>query len=391
MIRRTIENVLLRRADTFQVVGIIGPRQSGKTTLTKEVFPEKRYISFDDKTYRTVATSSPQDFLKAFLDGAIIDEVQRVKEIFTSIKYYVDLEPYSTGKFVLTGSSSFRLKKNASESLAGRISLLKLLPFTLNEIKKSGLITPDPYEVIYKGMYPPLWDINKKFLPSEWFESYIETYIEEDVGSQVGARNLSTFKKFIRLCASFSGCQVSASSLSLSLGVSLPTIQNWLSILESSFIIHFLEVDSDNIGKKLVKTPKLYFLDSGLLCYLLGIKSRDELILSPYRGQVVESFAISEMIKVRNNLGLNDDISYFRDKYGFEVDCVSRWNKKTVFEIKGNSVIREDDSVKLKKYLSLSKEISKGAVLYLGEEFFNIDEIDYVPFSLWDDYFLGQC
>jgi len=193
MINRIAENALKRLASQFPVVGITGPRQSGKSTLAKMTFPNKQYLSFDDKTLREIASSNPKDFLLAFPDGAIIDEAQKVPEIFDAVKYYVDSEKSEPGKYILTGSSQFKLKENMSDSLAGRVAFLKLLPFTIEELKSNKILAKNPYEAMIKGNYPPLHDVRRNFIPEDWFENYIETYLDLDVKEHINTSNLSVF------------------------------------------------------------------------------------------------------------------------------------------------------------------------------------------------------
>lgn len=246
MIYRSATQALNRYASQFAVVGIIGPRQSGKSTLAKATFPDKAYVSFDNKESRELAAASPIDFLMAFPKGAIIDEAQKVPEIFEAIKYYVDNEPFEAGKYILTGSSQFKLRQNMADSLAGRIGILRLLPFTIEEISNSCLLPEKAYDFIVKGQYPPLYDKEKHFIPEDWYENYIDTYLDLDVRNQVNVSNLSSFKKFIQICALQSGQLLSMENISKSIGLSIPTIKNWLSILEASYIIHFLEPDINN-------------------------------------------------------------------------------------------------------------------------------------------------
>ena len=201
MIERTAKDALLRLASQFAVIGITGPRQSGKSTLAKMAFPKKRYISFDDKTIRELAAANPMDFLLAFPDGAIIDEAQKVPEIFDAVKYHVDQSSFSPGKFVLTGSNQFNLKQNMTDSLADRAAFVKLLPFSIGELKNGNLLNNNVYETIFKGFYPPLHDTTKHFTPDDWFNNYVDTYLDLDVESQINYSNLSVFKKFIQICA----------------------------------------------------------------------------------------------------------------------------------------------------------------------------------------------
>ena len=387
MIERTAKNALLRLASQFAVVGITGPRQSGKSTLAKMTFPEKRYISFDDKSIRELATSNPKDFLLAFPDGAIIDEAQKVPEIFDAVKYHVDQGSFTPGKFILTGSNQFNLKQNMTDSLAGRAAFLKLLPFSIEELRQGNLLGDNVYEAIFKGCYPPLYDSEKHFVPDDWFNSYIDTYLDLDVKSQINYSNLSVFKKFIQICATYSGQMLSMDSIARGIGVSAPTVKQWLSILESSFIIHFLEPDTQNLGKSLVKSPKLYFVDSGLLCHLLRIESVEELILHPNKGAIVETFALAELPKSRLNQGKQPNLTYYRDQKGFEVDTIADWKHTFAIEIKSTIEAEQSLSKNTRDYLALrGNDGTRGAVFYLGDLTCTINGIDYVSWKDWGTY-----
>ena len=387
MIERTAKNALLRLASQFAVIGITGPRQSGKSTLAKMTFPEKRYLSFDDKTIRELAAANPMDFLMAFPNGAIIDEAQKVPEIFDAVKYHVDQGSFTPGKFILTGSNQFNLKQNMTDSLAGRAAFLKLLPFSIGELKSGNLLSINVYETIFKGFYPPLHDTAKHFSPDDWFNSYVDTYLDLDVESQINYSNLSVFKKFIQICATYSGQMLSMDSIARGIGVSAPTVKQWLSILESSFIIHFLEPDTQNLGKSLVKTPKLYFIDSGLLCHLLRIESVEELILHPNKGAVVETFALGELLKGRLNQGKHPNLTYFRDQKGFEVDTIADWKRTFAIEIKSTIEAEQKLSKNARDYLALrGDDGTRGAVFYLGDLTCTINGIDYVSWKDWGEY-----
>lgn len=387
MIERTAKDALLRLASQFAVVGITGPRQSGKTTLAKMAFPEKRYISFDDKNIRELAAANPTDFLLAFPDGAIIDEAQKVPEIFDAVKYHIDQNAFTPGKFILTGSNQFNLKQNMTDSLAGRAAFLKLLPFSIGELQNSNMLGSNVYEIIFKGCYPPLYDSAKHFTVDDWFNSYIDTYLDLDVERQINYSNLSVFKKFIQICATYSGQMLSMDSIARGIGVSAPTVKQWLSILESSFIIHLLEPDTQNLGKSLVKTPKLYFIDSGLLCHLLRIESVEELILSEHKGAIIESFAIAEMLKNRLNLGKQPNLTFYRDQKGFEVDTIADWKHTFAIEIKSTIEAEQNLSKNTRDYLALrGNDGCRGAVFYLGNLTLSINGIDYVSWKDWGNY-----
>ena len=387
MINRTAKEALLRLASQFPVIGITGPRQSGKSTLTKAVFPNKRYVTFDDRTMRELAISNPSDFIAAFPDGAIIDEAQKVPEIFDALKMHVDNSEFTPGKFILTGSSQFRLKQNMTDSMAGRVTFLKLLPFSVKELKDEGVLSDNPYDIIFGGQYPPLHDPEKHFIPEDWYESYIDTYLDLDVRDQINVENITTFKKFIQVCAIYSGQLLSMDSIARNVGVSAPTIKKWLSILESSFIIHFLEPDTNNLGKTIVKTPKLYFIDSGLLCHLLRLDSKEELLLSRYKGAIVESFAVAELLKHRMNLGKKANLTFFRDSKGFEVDTIADWKHTFAIEIKSSNAPEAKLSANTKKYLTLRGDAdARNAVFYLGDISITINGTSYVSWKDWGEF-----
>ena len=387
MINRTAKEVLLRLASQFPVIGVTGPRQSGKSTLTKAVFPDKRYITFDDRTMRELALSNPSDFIAVFPDGAIIDEAQKVPEIFDALKMHIDSSEFKPGKFILTGSSQFRLKQNMTDSMAGRVAFLKLLPFSVKELKEADKLPSNPYDIIFDGQYPPLHDPEKHFIPEDWYESYIDTYLDLDVRDQINAENLSTFKKFIQVCAVHSGQLLSMDSIARDTGVSAPTIKKWLSILETSFIIHFLEPDTNNLGKSIVKTPKLYFIDSGLLCHLLRLDSKEELLLSRHKEAVVETFAVAELLKQRMNLGKKPNLTFFRDRKGFEVDTIADWKHTFAIEIKSSNAPEAKLSANTKKYLDLRKdENARNAVFYLGDISMVINGTSYISWRNWGEY-----
>ena len=387
MITRDSEKTLLRLASQFPIVGVTGPRQSGKTTLTQNVFPEKRYVTFDDRDTRTLADSNPLDFIRAFPDGLIIDEAQKVPDIFDALKMVVDSNKTDPGTYILTGSSQFKLKKNMSDSLAGRAAFLELLPFSINELSNSDVLPDDPYDVIYQGCYPPLHDPERSFIASDWFENYIDTYLSRDVEEFINVSNLSTFRKFIQVCALHSGQILSMDSISRDVGISATTVKSWLSILENSYLIHFLEADTNNLGRTLVKTPKLYFIDTGLLCHLLRLESKEELLLDRMKGAIIETFAVSEMLKSRTNVGKKGNLTYFRDRKGFEVDIIADWKRTRAVEIKSSSKTEAKKSANVRKYLELRDDPkTKGAIFYLGDNTITINNIDYVSWRNWGNY-----
>lgn len=387
MIKRKAEAAVRRLASQFPVVAITGPRQSGKTTLAKTVYPKKEYISFDDKTMRELASSNPKDFLDAFPDGVILDEVQKVPGIFDAVKMIVDSGKYSPGKFILTGSSQFRLKENISDSLAGRAGYIKLLPFSLGELKDEGMLLDSPYDYVCNGFYPPLYDTGKHFIREDWIENYIDTYLDLDVKDQINPSNVRAFGKMVRLCAAYSSQLVGYERLARDVGVSAVTIKQWLSILEASYIIHFLQPAENNLGKKMIKTPKMYFIDPGLMCHLLGINSKEELLLSSYKGSAVETMAVSELLKAEYNTAKKSAISFYRDDNKLEIDVVAEWNTATAIEIKSSSSAEKSLSKNVRKYIEMRPDDPVGMVFYLGDISCNINGINYVSWKDWSKTF----
>ena len=389
MISRKAEKSLIRLASQFPVVGITGPRQSGKSTLAKTVFSNKKHVTFDDITMRKMAESNPNDFIMAFPEGAVIDEAQKVPEIFDAIKLQVDKEKSTPGKFILTGSSQFRLKENITDSLAGRAAFLKLLPFSINELKTAGNLLDNPYEVIFSGQYPPLYDEDRNFIREDWYENYIDTYLDLDVRDQINTGNVALFRKFVQICAIHSGQMLSMDGIARDVGISAPTVKSWLSILEASFIIHFLEPSTNNLGKSIVKTPKLYFVDSGLMCHLLRLASKEDLLLSRYKGAAVETFAVAEMLKHRLNQAKKPNLTFFRDNRGFEVDTIADWDNTFAIEIKSSISPEPKLSANTKKYLELlDDETAKNVVFYLSDISMNIGGTSYVSWRDWEDYLI---
>ncbi len=389
MIERSARTALLRLAAQFPVVGVTGPRQSGKTTLVRAAFPEKRYVSFDDHDMRTLALANPRDFVSAFPDGAIFDEAQKVPEIFDAIKHRVDQDAaapggFAPGKYVLTGSSQFRLKKNMTDSMAGRAAFMVLLPFSVEELRRAGALPETLYDCILRGQYPPLHDPERHYFAGDWHDSYIETYLERDVRGLINPSNAATFKKFVAICALYTGQMLSMDRIARDVGVSAPTVRSWLSILEASYIIHFLEPDANSLGRALVKTPKLYFVDSGLACRLLRLESVEDLLLHDKKGALVETFAVAELLKNRTNLAKRPNLTYFRDHKGFEVDMIADWRHTFAIEIKSASAADPHLADNIRKYLALRGDTEvRGAVFHPGELSLTVSGVRYVGWRDW--------
>ena len=340
MLYRKLTTTLQRLAKTFPVIAITGPRQSGKTTLAKAVFGDKPYLTLEDPAERAFALEDAKGFLGRFREGAIFDEAQRWPDLFSYLQGMVDEEPIP-GKFILTGSQQFGLLAGVCQSLAGRVGMTALLPLSLSELPAAAQSSLSLDTLIMQGCYPALHV--SEILPTDWFASYIATYIERDIRQVLRVQDLQVFQRFVRLCAGRNGQLLNLDALAGETGISHSTARSWLSVLESSYIIHLLPPYYRNFGKRLVKTPKLYFLDQGLACWLLGIRSSDLFAIHPMRGAIFESFIISEFLKSRYNRGLPADLYFWRDNNGLETDIVfERGTKLQPVEIKSGQTITSD-------------------------------------------------
>jgi predicted AAA+ superfamily ATPase len=340
MIERQLTSTLLRLAGSFPVVVMTGPRQSGKTTLAKAVFAEKPYVSLENPDEQAFAIEDPKGFLRRFENGAVFDEAQRWPELFSWLQGMVDENP-APGKFVITGSQQFGLPDGVSQSLAGRAGMTHLLPLSLSEIPglKEQRLSLDASMIT--GGYPALYSCEVE--PQDWFVSYVVTYVERDVRQVLKIQDLSTFQRFLRLCAGRNGQLLNLTALAGEAGISHSTARAWLSVLESSYLVHLLPPYYRNFGKRLVKSPKLYFLDVGLACWLLGIRSAETLALHPLRRALFESLVVSEFIKALCNKGVPADLYFWRDNNGVETDLVFETGAKLQpVEIKSGSTVTTD-------------------------------------------------
>ncbi|KKL65625.1 hypothetical protein LCGC14_2153130, partial [marine sediment metagenome] len=317
MVKRESHDVIIELSRSFPVVTITGPRQSGKTTLAKMAFPEKEYVSMEDPGIREYAENDPIGLLNQYPEGAILDEIQRVPDLLSYIQVIVD-EKQINGFYILTGSNQFEYIKSISQSLAGRTGILKLLPFSFNEIYTNRETVVD--EILYTGYYPRIFD--QKIRPVHFYTSYLMTYLERDIRNIIRVHDLSLFQKFVELCAGRTGQVLNKNSLANECGISNKTIEEWLSVLEASFIIFRLRPYHNNWNKRIVKSPKLYFLDTGFVSYLLRIESAQQIKNHPLRGEIFETFIVNEFLKRRLHFGNRENIYYFRDNNNNEVDLV---------------------------------------------------------------------
>lgn len=319
MVIRTLEPVLRDQATRYPVITVTGPRQSGKTTLCKATFPDKPYLSLEPPDEREFARTDPRGFLARVPDGAVIDEVQHVPELLSYVQALVDARP-RPGSFVLTGSQYFGLVEAVTQTLAGRTALAQLLPLSLDEIRRFPASPVELPEVLWTGGYPRIYD--QHLPPFEWLGNYVATYVERDVRRVLRVTDLVAFQTFLRLSAGRAGQLLNLSALGADAGISQPTARHWLSVLEASYVAFRLPALHTNLRKRLVKTPKLYFHDTGLLCYLLGIRAADQLESHPLRGAVFENWAVTEIFKYHLHRGLTPTFHFYRDRQGTEVDLL---------------------------------------------------------------------
>ena len=364
-IQRTAFVKAIRLAKKFPALAITGPRQSGKTTLAKMLFPAKPYVSLENSDTRQQAETDPRAFLQRYKKGAILDEVQRTPVLFTYLQQILD-ETKTKGLFILTGSNQFLLQENISQTLAGRIAYLELLPFDHHEINTISRKPPSLNKILFTGGYPAIY--SRRLTPQEWFANYIRTYVDRDVRQIRNIGSLSVFNKFLRLCAARTGQLLNMSSLSIEAGVDNKTIQSWLSVLQSSYVIHLLRPHYENFNKRLVKMPKLYFYDTGLLCALLEINGEKMLEVHPLRGNIFENYIINELIKQRFNQGLQSNLYFWRDNKGVEIDLVSHTGRSlSATEIKSGATM-QDVFFKNLMYWNKLSGVKGGRLIYGGDE-----------------------
>ncbi len=363
MVSRTAEKLIKDYSKQFRALAVVGPRQSGKTTLVRKVFPKKPYVSLENPDERFLAENDPRAFLGRYPSGAIIDEAQRVPALFSYLQQILD-ETKKEGLFILTGSNNFLLQQAVTQSLAGRIGYIDLLPLSYHEISSFGDKQWSTNQLILNGCYPEIYD--KKRKPEIWYPAYIRTYVERDVKQLRNIDNTLLFNRFIQLCAGRIGQQLNVSSLSVECGVEMKTVNSWLSILQSSYVLFLLPPHHKNFNKRVVKMPKLYFYDTGLACSLLGIRQENELANSHFRGNLFENFVLLELMKKKFNTGSQTQLYFWRDNKGLEIDVLLDNGKDlNAIEIKAAQTYQENFFKPIHQWNSFSGH-DKGTLLYDG-------------------------
>ena len=364
MIRRSALPLLHAVAREYPVVVVTGPRQTGKTTLCKAAFADRPYASLEDPDTRRFALDDPRGFLGQFPDGALLDEVQRVPDLLSYLQGMVDDDP-RPGRFVLTGSQHLGLRSGVTQSLAGRAAYVLLLPLTLGELQAAERAPESVEQLLIRGLYPRVHD--RSLNPARWYANYVSTYVERDVRELIDIRNLTTFSLFLQLCASRTGQLLNVSSLANDCGISRITAREWLSVLETSYLVTQLRPHDNNFGKRLVKTPKLYFLDPGLAAWLVGIRKPAELVHHSMRGPLFETWVLSELLKHRANRGQTPNAWFWRDRNGLEVDCVlDRSGRLRPVEMKSGRTVGRDFLSNLVRFRELAGDASENAFLVYG-------------------------
>lgn len=364
MIRRNAESKLLELANSFKAVAVTGPRQSGKTTLIKSLFKNKPYVNLENPDTRQFALEDPKGFLGTYDKGAILDEVQRVPSLFSYLQEILD-NSTEKGLFILSGSNNFLLQETISQTLAGRVAYFNLLPFSYNELNQAGIAPTGTDELLIKGFYPPVYD--QEIPIADWCSNYIRTYIDRDVRLIKNISDLNQFEKFVRLLAGRNGQELNLSSIGVACGVDSKTVQAWVSILESSFVVYLLKSHHQNFNKTIVKRPKLYFYDTSIVCYLLGIRNEMQLQTHPLRGAIFEGMIVTELVKSRLHAGLPMNLYYWRDKTGREIDVViDNAGELIPVEIKSGATVSSDYFKNIKYWKNLS-ESEKAYVLFDGD------------------------
>ncbi|MCB9493708.1 MAG: ATP-binding protein [Epsilonproteobacteria bacterium] len=392
MIKRALQSSLERLAGQYPVVAVVGPRQSGKTTLTRATFAKHKYVLLESPDEKMLAMDDPRLFFQkhANPDGIILDEIQEVPHLLSYMQGMVD-EQYRPGYFIITGSQNILMQEKISQTLAGRIALLTLLPLSVNEMRCADMLPGRIEEILFQGLYPRIYVHNLD--PSEWLANYVATYVERDARLVINIANLVTFQRFLKLCAGRVGQLLNYTSLANDCGISVNTARAWISLLEASYIIWLVPPFYKSFNRRVVRTPKLHFYDPGLVCALLGVESVDALYGHSMRGAIFETFVLSELVKYRFNQGKKANCYFWRDARGHEVDCLLEYGDRIVpIEIKSALTINQGFFEPLIAWHQLvaSEQDCKGYLVYAGDEMYERKHATVVGWSDIDKIIQNQ-
>ena len=365
-IARSAESTIKVLFQGFPIVVITGPRQSGKSTLAAHIFHDRPYVSLEDPDQEAFSKEDPRGFLAQFPDGAVLDEIQRSPSLFSYLQTLVDKDG-RMNLFLLTGSQQFGLMAEVTQTLAGRAGILELLPFSIDELSDVDRLPVSPEEALFKGFYPPVYD--REIAPELWYSNYVRTYIERDVRQMVNISDLSVFQRFIYLCAGRTGQLLNFVSLANDCGISPNTAKSWLAVLQASYIVYLLKPYFKNFNKRIIKTPKLYFYDTGLAARLLGIEKREQLISHRSRGGLFETMAVGELLKKRYNTGQSSNLYFWRDRTGNEIDILlDKGDQLLPVEVKSGRTINESYFKALRRWCGLAgDDAGKPYLVYAGD------------------------
>ena len=384
MIQRTIEKHISSLMNEYFSVSIFGPRQCGKTTLAKTLFPSFSYANLEDMNVRSLAKNDPEEFFTRFPEPVIIDEIQRVPELLSTVQVRID-KNQKKGQYLITGSQQISLKSSITQSLAGRTAIVQMLPLSISELYSAN-IKLDRDSQLVSGFMPFLY-AESGHSPFEYYKNYVNTYLERDIVQIAAVHDLIRFEKFMRLLAGRVGQLVNNSALATEVGVSSTTIGSWLSVLEASHVIYTLKPWFKNRNSQVVKTPKIYFCDTGLVSYLLGIETPEQMIRDPLLGNIFENFVVIEALKTRLNLGLEPNLYFFRNSNGLEIDLIlQEQNKLKLFEIKSGKSLNDEFCRNMKNFSAkyneeIASDSTKGTVIYSGETYESYKDFGFYNFS----------
>jgi uncharacterized protein len=381
-IQRDISTAINGLIGKYPIIAVTGPRQSGKTTLLKTTFPNYQYVSLENPDNRNFAETDPAGFMRKYDKYVIFDEVQRVPSLFSYLQTIVD-DSRLMGQFILSGSQNFHLMQNITQSLAGRVAIFRLFPFDFQELRSHNLLDDNYLKYIVKGFYPAIYD--RDIPSSTFYANYVQTYIQRDVSELISIKDIRLFQNFIGLCAARAGQLLNLNSLANECGISQPTAKSWMSALENSYVLFLLHPFHENFSKRIVKTPKLYFYDSGLLCYLLKIKNEDQILTHPFKGSLFENMMIAEYVKRMHHKNELQDLWFWRNAAGHEVDLVIQEGLSiNLVEFKSSQTIMSDQFKGLTYFENHIKVNSLTKTLvYAGSEHQSRTVADVVP---WNDF-----